>query len=901
MIRPGVKPVFRLALRRRDVVERQVDEEIALHLRLRARQLEAEGLPPEEAREEAERRFGDVSKARRMLQARARRRADHAWIDGWVHDLLQDLRFGARSLWHDRIASALLITTLALGIGVNATMFGVVNTLMFQPPPEVVHPERVVRIYFAVPKPSGAGFGYGATTSYGTYEALTRASHVFQDVAAYSRQETFVGRGADASRLSAVLVTESFFRTLGVQPILGRFFRLDEEGAAALPSVVLGYGLWKSRFNGDRTVLGRTIYVVGQPCRVIGVAPPHLTGVDLRRVDAWLPLGMATGMLSSDALSRTGSSLWLSTFARLRPGVSRAAGAAEATAALANDSANVLRLSGRRVALAPLPVGRGPDVPPDARVSLWLGLVSVLVLLVSCANAASLLLARAASHSHQVSVRLSLGAGRWRILRRSVVEGVMLAVCAFGAALLLMVWSSSVVRRVLMPDVAGVGHALPLRVTLFAGALAAGTALLCSLAPALIGGRSDLHPALNGHRQASPGHLRTQRLLVTSQVAFTVVLLTGAGLFVRSLVTVRSKDLGMDVRHALYASVDLQSQGDSQREALKTYREMLGRVRALPGVRAAGLSIGEPWGIGWGVSIVPMASAASRVEQPQAVPMGRAVGSGFFRATGQRFVAGRAFTAAEQASSAHVAIINEEAAHYYWGQTSPVGACIRAPLGDSGCFRIVGVVANTPTWQVTTPPRQELYVPLETVEGTLAVPRSIHLEVRTDGKPEAMVAGVRRAMMSAAGDTLFPSVEPLTDRIDPQYRSWDLGAEVFGALGLLALLLAAVGLYGVLRYAVVQRSQELAIRVALGAEPRALVRMVLMSGLLTTFVGTLIGTLAILAAGPFVAPLLYGVSPHDLLSLGCAAVVLLVVAGVASYLPAHRAARADPLRVMKAE
>jgi predicted permease len=900
MIRPGVKRLFRLALRRRDNVAERVDEEIALHLELRARQLEADGLSPEEARREALRRFGDVTDARRTLRADARRREDRLRLSEWYDAILHDLRFGLRSLWHHRVASVFVIVTLALGIGANATMFGVVDTLLFQPPPDVAHADQLVRIDFAYPKPVGTGFYYTPLTGYGTYEALADNVNGFQDVAAYWRDETFIGRGVDASRLDAVLVTASFFRTLGVRPALGRFFRSEEERAEDARTVVLGYELWNGRFDGSRAVLGRTVYIAGEPCTVIGVAPPHLSGIDLQHVDAWLPIGMATTMFSPDALSHS-NSIWLSTFARVRPGIARKVTATQATAAFRGEHAKDPYLEGARVVLAPLPVGRGPNVSADARVSLWLGIVSVLVLLVACANVANLLLARAASRSHEVAVRLSLGAGRWRISRQLLVESVMLAVFGGLAALLLMAWSSSFVDRVLMPDVSVMRSAVSLRVLLFAAVAALGTGILCGIAPAFLGTRSDLATVLRGRGRRPAVRMRTQSVLVAAQVAFTVVLLAGAGLFVRSLRNVRGKDLGMNVREVLYASVDFRSQGVSRSDALASYRAMLRRVRELPGVTAASLSIGEPFRSGWGVWIEPATGTAAAVARPRGSPWGRAVGAGFFRATARRFVSGRSFTADEHSPSADVAIINEAAAHYYWGKQSPLGACVRTPLEDHGCFRIVGVVANAPFWEVTGAPPQELYLPLEAVETNPAIGTGVMMEVRTAVDPQTMVGRVRRAMMAAAPDVPFPTVEPLTAIIDPQYRSWELGAKVFSAFGLLALLLAAVGLYGVLVYAVVQRSRELGIRAALGANPSTLVRTVVTKGLSTTLVGALIGVAAALGAGRFVASLLYDVSARDPLSLGGAAAVLVVVAGIASYLPARRAARVDPLEVLRAE
>ncbi len=905
MIRPGVKRLFRLALRRPDVAREHVDEEIALHLELRAKQLEAQGLTPKEALREARRRFGDTPAARRSLQATAERRENRMRLREWLDDLRQDVRFGLRSLWHHRVASGFVVLTFALGIGVNATMFGVVNTLMFRPPPGIANSDGIVRLYYAYPKPNGGGYAANQITGFGTYEALRDNAHAFESVAAYFANETSIGRGDNARSLKAVLVTASFFRALGTRPALGRLFRPDEERAEGTKTVVLGYGLWKDRFNGDRAVLGRTVDIGGRPYTVIGVAPEGFTGINLEQVDAWLPIAAATTMFAPSALTHA-NSYWLSTFARLRPGVSKEVAAAEATAAFAFEHAKEPYMKGARVVLAPLPVGRAPTMSADTKVALWLGAVSVLVLLVACANVANLLLARAASRSHEIAVRLSLGAGRWRIARQLLTESLMLAACGGAVALVLTAWTSSVVRHVIMPDVA-VARAMSWPVLGFAGAVAVATGLLCGLAPVTVGVRSDLNATLMGRGHVPAGRFRVQRTLVAVQVAFTVLLLAGSGLFVRSLRNVRDKDLGMDVRHLLYARVDFRSAGLSNADAVAAYQAMLARVRAVPGVATASISIGEPFRSGWGTSIVPTSGAAAAVKQPLAAPMGRAVSDGFFAATGRRFIAGRSFTAAEHRASAHVAIISEQAAKYYWGDASPVGACIRTDRGPQSdrtpepCETIVGVVADSPQWQITATPIQELYVPIETQATNPYLPGISAMEVRTVGDPAAMVERVRRAMLAAGPNIPYPSVTPLTDELDPQYHSWTLGADMFSAFGTLALVLAAVGLYGVLTYAVVQRTRELGIRAALGAQRGALVRMVVASGIETAAVGAALGVAGAVGAGRFIASLLYQVSPRDPASLAEAAIVLLVVAGLASYLPATRAARADPMTVLRSD
>ncbi len=812
---------------------------------------------------------------------------------------LHDLRYAMRGLIRNTGMTVVGVLCLGLGIGANAVMFGVVDALMFKPPAHVVRPAGLVRICMTYHNPSGAS-GASPITGYGTYEAFRDNVRGFREVAAYWPNETTIGRGENARPLDAVLVTASFFRALGTQPALGRFFGPDEDGANAPRTVVLGYALWKNRFNGDPKVLDRTVTVGAQLYTVIGVAPEEFTGIDLKAVDAWLPISAATTMFAPNALTHDGN-YWLSTFARLPEDASRAAVEAQATAAFAAEHAQEPWQKGTRVVFAPLAVGRGPEMSANTKVSLWLAGVSLIVLLIACANVANLLLARAVARSREVAVRLSLGAGRWRIARQLLTESMALAVLGMLAALVLTVWTSALVRRVLIPDVPLLGHAISLRVLAFAAVAALGTGLACGLAPAFVTMRSDLNAVLRGHARGRRERFLVQRGLVAGQVALTVMLLAGAGLFVRSLHNVRGVDVGMDISHTLYAHVDFAAAGVSKADGLARYHEMLERVRAIPGVTQASISIGEPFWSGWGTSIIPTSGSAASVKQTQISPMGRAVSAQFFAATGRRFVAGRSFMPAEHAPTSHAVIINQAAAHYYWPHESALGACIKTERDNTSCSTIVGVVADGPQYRITAPHEQELYVPIETEEGSRNVPRVSMMEVRTASDPHAMIEPVGHAMQSVGADIPYPLVTPLTDQLDPQYRPWKLGADMFSGFGLLALVLAAVGLYGVLTYAVAQRTRELGIRAALGAPRGALMRTVVVSGLTTVGVGAAIGVAGALGAGRFIASLLYGVSARDPWSLGAGAGLLIVIATAATVLPARRAARVDPMIALQAE
>src|SRR6185437_12784641 len=461
-----------------------------------------------------------------------------------------------------------------------------------------------------------------------------------------------------------------------------------------------------------------------------------------------------------------------------------------------------------------------------------------------------------------------LGSGRWRLARQLLIEGLLLAAAGTAAALLLTIWSSAFVRSMLIPDVPLLGHAISTRILAFATVAALLTGGLCGLAPAAFAARTDLNSVLKGMVFGTGrGRLMVHRVLVGGQVALTLVLLAGAGLFVRSLRNARDIPLGMDVDHVLYANVDFRSAGVAAAHANTIYERMLEQVRRVPDVLAASVSQGAPFRSASGKWVIVPGVPESIPHAGSSSPMGFNVGPGYFDATGTQVVSGRPFTGADYDAAAHVVIINQAIAQRYWPRGNPVGTCVH----------------------------------LEDPANTTCVTAVDFMEIRTAGDPAAAIPAIRRAMESADPDSPFPVIQPLRQILDPQYLPWKLGASMFSAFGLLALLLAAVGLYGVLAYAVMQETRDLGIRAALGAQPEQLMRGVMLSGLTTTIIGVALGIVAALAGGKAIAALLNGVSPRDPTVLAGAALVLLVVALAASYFPARRATRVDPMDALRAE
>jgi putative ABC transport system permease protein len=882
--------------------EDDVDAELRFHFEARIAELAAQGVRPDAARATAEEEFGDVHAVRERLRdidgriAKRRRRAD------WWEGVAQELRYAGRTLVRAPAFTAAAVVTLALGIGANTTMFSVVDTLLFKPPAHVREPGGVVRIYFASSDAS-AGANVTSASGYGTFVALRDHVRGFESVAAYFPTRVSVGTGIDAHNLSTVLATPSFFTVLGVRPALGRFFADDEERADKEPVAILGYGTWRATYAGDSGVIGRSIIVAGARHTIIGVAPGGFTGVDLRAVDLWLPIGEATRLFDPGALtiSTTGDSYWLYLLGRKRADVSDNQVAAQATAAfLDNRRPNPMFerfFSKTRLIVGPILEGRGPAANSNVRVATWLGAVALIVLLIACANVASLMLARGVARSREMAIRLSLGSTRARLARQLVVEGVLLAALGAAGALLVARWSAATLTALFIPDAAPRDGPLDWRLWLFVALVAMGAGLLASLPPALASMRQDFDAALKVGVAGLGAHRSVlRRALVSGQVALTLMLLIGSGLFITSLRNVLAHDVGVDTAHVLYASGDLTSLGIATPDINARYATMLAQVQRLPGVRSASVSDGAPFAGAWGVWLrVP----GGKPEPPGAAsPFGQAVGPHYFETMGTTLREGRLFTDADQSPSSHVAIIDERTAHHYWPAGHAVGACAHLDSDSTPCTEIVGIVANAARWLITE--QQEwysVYVPLPSGQDR----RVTLMEIRAKGDPADIVDAVRRAMQSTAPDTPYASVQPLGVSLEWQIRPWRLGARMFTAFGLLALVLAAVGLYGLLSFMVAQRTREIGVRKALGAPDHSVVGLVVRNAITMTAGGVLVGVLAALPAGRLIAGQLYGVSSHDARVFVLGAVVLILVGLVASYVPARRAARIDPMDALRSD
>lgn len=881
-------------------VEADIDDEVRFHFAMRLEQFMAEGMTRDQALAAARRQFGDEAEVRKMLKSidgKAVRTVERA---DWWDAFRQDLRMATRGLRREPQFAIAVILTLALGIGANAAMFGIIDRLLFRAPPLIVEPDRVVHLYF-----TRAYSGRTNTSNVGNYPLyleVKRSLAGVLEMGAYSSADAPVGEGTDAWSARSTLVTSGYFPLLGVRPALGRFFvAAEDDPGVADPGIVISSEIWRSRFGGDSAVLGKRLLIRGHRYPIVGVAPLHLTGVELTRNDLWLPIGAtARGFFVEDWKENAGS-YWLRSIGRLKPGVSLRQADAQATTTYRRyllsdwipDSSGIAR-----VMLGPISGARTGDnaLTPDAKVAAWLSGISAIVLIVACANVANLLLLRGMRRRREIAVRRALGMTRLRLAGQLFAEGLLLAVLGGGAALAATYWIAQPLRTLLMPEVAWGGAALDPRLLALTAGAVLGTALFTGLIPALALARTDLSVEL---KSGGPGHSRkrsrTQVALLLTQTALSMMLLVGAGLFVKSLAKVRSLRLGFDAPSVLVVTVEFPDT-EAIADIATFYDRARDRVRQLPGIESASIAQSDPFGWSFGASLrIP--GRDSLPEVATGGPYYSGVSAEHFATMGTRVVRGRGFTPADRKGAPPVIIINETMARLYWPGTDPVGGCVFT--GDeSACREIVGVVESSTRSSLQEDPTLQFYLPSEQVPFTV---RRLALFVRTGRDPEEMIASVRRSLQEMSPFLPYARIWSLQSKVDNETRPWRLGATMLSALGALALVLAAVGLYSVIAYSVTQRRQEMGIRLALGAGAAQVMRLILVDGLRLAVIGLVLGLGLAAMLGRFIEDLLYQTPPTDPWVWGVAAAALGGAALVACLLPAWRAGRADPVATLKTE
>jgi putative ABC transport system permease protein len=883
------------ALLRRDNVERELAEELRFHLEHETEKYERMGLSHAEAERRARVAFGGVE------------RAKEASRDGrgtvLLESILQDLRYAWRGLRSKPAFTLGIVLTLGLGIGANAAMFGIVDRLLFRAPAYLRDAANTHRVYLTWME-SGGRTHTERNTEFARYLDFKRWTHDFSLIAAFQTRTLAVGEANEARERPVTVASAAYFDFFDARPVLGRFFSAEEDSVpVGRPVAVLGYTFWQTEFGGRNDVLGKTIRVDRGLLTIIGVAPDGFTGMTDQGVPAlYMPItAFAWGMRGRD-YSKNYNWGWLELIVRRKPGVSLSDANADLSSAYRRSVIAEWELKHKQVdlaatrpsaSLAPVQLGRGPEAGQDAKIVVWVSGVALIVLLVACANVANLLLSRAVKRRREIALRLALGVSRGRLVRQLLTESLVLATLGGIVGLAAAQWGGASLRVIFLPDQpAGViTDARTLGVALV-GAL--GAALLTGLVPALIGSRSDLARSLTGaSRDAGAARSRTRTALLVFQAALSVVLLVGAGLFVRSLQNVRAMRLGYDVGPVSIVSTNLRGTKLLPAEATVLGSRMVDAARGVPGV-----SLVSP------VASVPFWSNEGRALYVEGIDsvqqLGRFVlqagAPEYFRAAGTRILRGRGFDANDVKNAPLVMVIGDGMAKALWPGQDPIGKCIRVSADTAPCTAVVGVAEEMRMRTLDDVREHTYYLPMAQYDDAPSA-----FLVRVAGDAADYSATIRRALQPLMPGAAYVNVQPLRELVDPRMRGWQFGATMFLAFGGLALALAAVGLYSVIAYGVAQRQKELGVRIALGASRGSVVRLVVRGGVRMVVIGIAIGGIVALWAGHWVEALLFDESPKDPVVYASVAGVLVVVAIVATALPAFSASRVDPNTALRAE
>jgi predicted permease len=810
-----------------------------------------------------------------------------------IAESLQDIRYSLRLAFQRPLFTLIVIGSLALGIGLSTAVFSVLNALFLQPLPGVSQPERLA--YLA----SGGRIGSRQLPiSYPNYRDLRERNHSFSDLAAYQSIRTGLATGSgEAEQVAGEIVTANFFKVLGAAPSLGRDFSAGNELApGSHPEVILGYGLWQRRFGGDPKILDHEILLNGQSFAVIGVAHRGFKGMtSFGAAELWVPLTMYPVVFPSPKLLENRGAEELRVIARLRPGIAPVAAASEVRAISARLAQEYPESDeGLGIGLTPLVRPLSFKSSP-VKAGAFLMIVMDLLLLIVCVNVANMLLVRAIARRRELAIRISLGAGRGRLVRQMITEGLSLSLTGGLGGLLLAAGSLGLLWRLRPPSMAAGAVSLSLdgRVLAFSLATLLAASLIVSLLPALQTYREDLGGVLRG----DPGSLRIGEKrfsfshgLVVFQVALCALCLACAGIFLQGLYGLLRIDPGFDAGRMLSASFDVKTQGYDEARGRGLQRTLLERTAALPGVAAAALAERRPLGgfRDWRFAVPETGVRYTGKEEKQSQVGSLIVSPGYFRTLGVPLEKGRDFTAADRQGAPPVAIVNQAMARRFWPSADPVGTRVTFDE-ETAPVEVIGVARDSKLIEVDESPIPLVYLALEQRYTPQAA-----LVVRAAGDPGALLGSVRRTVGEAA--PTLPVLELLTasDGIDQALWAPRAGAKLLAVLGLLALVLAMFGIYGITAYSVAQRSREIGIRLALGAHPAGVVRMLVRGGMIVLLIGLALGIGLAHLSEQWISKLVYGLAGGDGLVLALIAVTLLGVGAVANALPAVRIARTNP-------
>ena len=868
-------------------VEEELKEELREHLEEQIKENVARGMSPEEARYSAMRTLGGVTQIEQQC-----RDARGASIWG---GFVQDLRYGFRQLCRNPGFSALAILCLTLGIGANAAVFSWVEGLLFRPYPAVAHQERL----FAL---AGTARGEAGATelSWQDFLDLRRSCTLCEEsfVSKITGSTLSVGERAETARGS--IVSANYFDAIGVHPILGRGFEPgDDAGSDSHPIVVISYQLWRDRFKGDPEIIGKMQRFNNVPHTIIGVAPEGFYGTFVGwAMQFWVPASMEETFESGGYKLEDRGARWIEAYVRLKPGVSRRQAQQEISAIAARLETNYPATNrGCGIGLWPLwqtPFNNAGTLLPTLEVMVA---VVAFVLLIACANVGNLLLVRSFARRHEMSVRLAIGASRVRLLKQLFTEGLILSALGTGGGLLAAYWCRHALV-LLLPARSGVAMYLPGeidgRVMSWSAAICLMVTLIVGLIPAMQTRNLDIAGPLKAESSGvvgARGRAWMRSGLVVFQVCLSFVLLVGAALLLESLERIRNASPGFSTTSVVTTSVSLVAAGYDEPRAKIFQDELLDRLSALPGVKSAALARVTPLGYGT-YSSTPIAVDGYQPppEEQPAIEYNQ-VSPGYFTTLGIPLLSGREFARADDENAPLVAIVNRTMMTRYWGGQDPIGRRLQV---NGRWARVVGVAADSKYESMREPARPFFYVPLrqDFVRGPA-------LHIRTNQPLPSVLAALVREVHALDANLALYEMITLQEQVNRSTSPQLVAVTLVSILGGLALLLAGVGLYGVMSYAVAQNTRELGLRMALGAGAANVLRLVISRGLKLTAGGVLFGTVAALALTKLLGKLLYNVSPHDPWVFGSAVAVMSMTAISACLLPAWRAARTDPARVLR--
>ena len=875
------------SLFRRKQLDQELREEIRDHLEQQTRENVARGMAPEEARYAALRTLGGVTQIEE--ECRSARRLNI------LEDFFQDLRYGLRQLRRSPGFSALAILCLTLGIGANAAVFSWVEGVLFRPYPLVAHQERLLAL-------TGTARDESRHTELSMldFRDLERSSTLFDAFILSKITGTTLSIGERAEVATGSIVSATYFEALGVRPILGRGFEPGEDsGRSAHPVVVISYQLWKGRFKGDPQIIGKTQRFSGVVHTIVGVAPKGFYGTFVGwAMQFWVPASMEDTFESGAYKLEDRGARWIEAYVRLKPGVTRERAQQEVSAVatrLADAYPDTNR--GRGMKLWPLwqtPFNNAGTLLPTLEMMVA---VVVFVLLIACANVGNLLLVRSFARRHEMTVRLAIGAGRGRLLRQLLTEGLILSALGAGGGLLVAYWCRHALV-LLFPARHSVAMHLPgeidWRVLALSATLCLITTLIVGLVPALQTRNIDLAGALKAESSGVVGSRRRAWIragLIVLQVSLSFILLVGAALLIQSLQKIRTTSPGFTTKRVLRTAVPLVAAGYDVPRTRNFQDELMDRVRALPGVESAAYARNTPLDYGTYASTPIAVDGYQPPPEEQPTVEYNEVGPAYFATMGIPLISGREFTRNDDENSALVAIVNQTMVARYWRGQDPVGQRLQV---NGQWTRVVGVARDSKYESMREPSKPFFYVPLRQ-----NFVRQPDLYVRTTQPLQSMTPALAREVRALDPNLALYEVITLQEQLDRSTSAQLVAVTLVTVLGGLALLLAGIGLYGVMSYAVSQSTRELGLRMALGAHGSNLVRLVMARGLRLTAGGVLFGAVVALALTRLLGKLLFSVSPYDPVAFGSAFLVMTITAAGACCLPAWRATRTDPARVLR--